>query len=51
MVCSPSPADGHHYAHERPQREAAGQSHSRKRHARTHHRLRGKAAIVGGAIG
>ena len=31
------------------QREAAGQRHYRNRHARTHHRLRGKAAIVGGA--
>ena len=35
MARSPSPADRHHYAHERPQREAAGQRHSRKTHART----------------
>ena len=46
-----SPADGRHYAPERPQPEAAGQRHSRNRHARTHHHPRGKAAIVGGAIG
>ena len=31
--------DGHHYAPERPQREAAGQIHSRNGHARTHHPL------------
>ena len=40
MARSPRPADGHHYAPERPQREAAGQRHSRNRHARTHHCLR-----------
>ena len=51
MARSPSPADGHHYAPERPQREAAGQRHSRNRHAHKHHRLRGKATIVGDAIG
>ena len=45
---SPSPAGGHHYTPERPQREAAGQIHNRNRHARTHHRLRDKAAIVYG---
>ena len=50
MARSPSPADGHHYAPERRQRHAAGQKHSRNRHARTHHLLRGKTAIVGGAI-
>ena len=36
---------------ERPQRDTAGQRHSRNRHARTHHRLQDKDAIVGGAIG
>ena len=51
MARSPSPADGHHCAPERPQREAAGQRHSRNRQARTHHRLRGKVVIVGDAIG
>ena len=51
MARSPSPADGHDYAPECPQREASGQRHSRNKHARTHRRLRGKAAIVVGAIG
>ena len=51
MARSTSPADGHHYAPERPQREAAGQRHPRNKQARTHHRLRDKAAIVGGAAG
>ena len=38
--------DVDHYASERPQCEVAGQRHSRNRHLRTHHRLRGKAACV-----
>ena len=45
------PADRRHYTPERPQCEAAGQRHAHNRHARTHHRLRCKVAIVGGAIG